>query len=67
MTYLKLAAHGYKPHLMSPDQLENGATLCGCVVTQAPGWRRISSLEGDECEKCAEVAFDASRGGEGER
>jgi len=66
MTYMKLMARGSKPHLMKPDQQGDGATLCGCLVTHVLGWRRISALEGDECEKCAELAFDASSGSEGE-
>jgi len=37
--------------------------LCGCFVTDVLDWRRISALEGDECKKCAEIAFDASTGG----
>jgi hypothetical protein len=51
MTYLKLVAHGVKRHLMKPDKLEEGTTLCGSVVTGSHGWRLISALEGDECEK----------------
>jgi hypothetical protein len=69
MTYMKLVAHGSKRHLMKEDQLEQGTTLCGCVVTRVLGWRRISVLEGDECEKCAELSFGASppASAEGER
>jgi hypothetical protein len=57
MTYMKLVAEGSKRHLMHPDQLHLGTTLCGCVVTRELNWRRIHTLEGDECEKCAEVTF----------
>jgi hypothetical protein len=68
MTYMKITAHGSKRHLMKEDQLEQGTTLCGCVVTRVLGWRRISGLEGDECEKCADLSFGtsppASDGGE---
>jgi hypothetical protein len=32
-------------------------TLCGCVVTRAHSWKQIRSLEGDECEQCASLAF----------
>jgi len=60
MTYLKLVAHGVKRHLMKPDKLEERTTLCGSVVTGRHGWRLISALEGDECEKCADVSFWAS-------
>lgn len=58
-TYMKLVAQGAKRHLMKPDRLEQGITLCGCVITRVLGWRRIYALEGDECEKCAEVSFGA--------
>jgi hypothetical protein len=57
-TYMKLVSQGPKRHLMRPEQLEQGVTLCG--VTQVLGWRRISMLEGDECTKCAELSFCAS-------
>jgi hypothetical protein len=59
-TYMKLVSQGPKRHLMRPEHLEQGVTLCGCVVTQVLGWRRISMLEGDECAKCAELSFCAS-------
>ena len=59
-TYMKLVSN-VKRHLMRPEQLEQGVTsMCGCVVTQVLGWRRISVLEGDECAKCAELSFCAS-------
>jgi hypothetical protein len=58
-TYMKLLSQGSKRHLMKPDQLEQGITLCGCVVTRVVGVRRISALEGDECSKCAERSFCA--------
>jgi hypothetical protein len=32
-------------------------TLCGCVVTRPQSWKQISTLEGDECEQCASLAF----------
>lgn len=57
MTYLKLVTHGSKRHLMKPDQLEAGTTLCGCLVTDGHAWRRISALDGDECERCAALSF----------
>jgi hypothetical protein len=62
-TYMKLVSQGSKRHLMKPDQLEQGITLCGCVVTYVMGWRRISVLEGDECSKCAERSFCPSAQG----
>jgi len=73
MNYWKLLARGSKRHLMKPGQLEGGTTLCGCVVTGGYGWLRISALEGDECEECAALSFQApsqasnlSSGGVGE-
>jgi len=56
-TYLKLLNQGSKRHLIKPDQLQQEITLCGCAVTGVVGWRRISALEGDECEKCASLSF----------
>ena len=62
MTYMKLVTQGSKRHLVKPDQLEEGVTLCGCLVPGVLCWRRVSALEGDECEKCAQRAFDVSIG-----
>ena len=46
-------------HLCVLDQFSNDMeTLCGCTVTQLQSWKRITSLEGDECGQCADVAFD---------
>ena len=59
MTYLKLVARGSKRHLMKPDQLTEGTTLCGCIVTDGHALLRISRLEGDECEECAALSFQA--------
>ena len=59
-TYLKLLEPASRRHLMKPDQAEAGTTLCGCLVTGGVGWRRISALEGDECEKCAQLSFWSS-------
>jgi hypothetical protein len=59
MNYWKLLARGSKRHLMKPGQLKEGATLCGSVVTGGYGWLRISALEGDECEECAALSFQA--------
>ena len=66
-------ARGSKRHLMKPGPLKEGTTLCGCVVTGGYGWLRISALEGDECEECAALSFQApsqasnmSSGGAGE-
>jgi hypothetical protein len=51
MTYTKFLTH---KHLALPD---SDMTLCGCVITRLDSWKRITALEGDECEKCAEHAF----------
>jgi hypothetical protein len=59
-TYFKLLTPGSRRHLMKPDQADAGTTLCGCLVTGGLGWRRISALEGDECEKCAQLSFWSS-------
>jgi hypothetical protein len=56
MTYLKLADS--PKHLALPDKAhEDGVTLCGCVMTRPHSWTAITALEGDECEKCASLAF----------
>ena len=34
MIYMKLVAHGPKRQLMKEDQLEQGTTLCGCVMRE---------------------------------
>jgi hypothetical protein len=64
MTYIKLLANGLKKHLVSPDQAHDGTTtLCGCTVARLVRWKSIAALEGDECEKCANLSFRASRHG----
>ena len=57
LTYMKLVTGGVKHHLVVADQSSSESTLCGCTVTRAHSWRRITGLEGDECEHCAELAF----------
>lgn len=57
MTYIKLIADGAVSHLTNPDQADEGTTLCGCTVTRVKGWKRIATLEGDECPKCADRTF----------
>lgn len=54
MTYTKFLNQGTSKHLALPDK---DTTLCGCVVTRLDSWKRITALEGDECERCAEQAF----------
>jgi hypothetical protein len=62
MTYLKLISERAKRHLVLPAQDPGGFdTLCGCTITRAGNWRVITALEGDECEKCANLSFSLSR------
>ena len=58
MTYMKLVTEGMKHHLSANYQSSSDSlTLCGCIVTRPHSWKQISSLEGDECEQCASIAF----------
>ena len=58
MTYMKLVTEGMKHHLSATYQSSGDSlTLCGCVVTRPHSWKQIRSLEGDECEQCASLAF----------
>ena len=62
MTYLKLISERAKRHLVLPAQDPGGFdTLCGCTITRAGNWRVITALEGDECEKCANLSFSLRR------
>ena len=55
---MKLITEGVKHHLSPADQSgDESTTLCGCVVTRPQSWKRITSLEGDECPRCAQLAF----------
>lgn len=61
MTYLKLVTAGVNHHLVVADQpAGESITLCGCVVTRPHHLKRISGLEGDECQRCVELAFGGS-------
>ena len=61
MTYMKLVTKGMKRHLSATYQSSgNSLTLCGCVVTRPQSWKQIRSLEGDECERCASLAFGSN-------
>ena len=61
MTYMKLVTEGTKHHLLAAYQSSGDSlTLCGCVVTRAHSWKQIRSLEGDECEQCASLAFSGN-------
>jgi hypothetical protein len=58
MTYMKLVTAGMKHHLSATYHSSGDSlTLCGCVVTRPHSWKQIRSLEGDECEQCASLAF----------
>jgi hypothetical protein len=54
MTYTKFLTEAPNKHLALPDR---DITLCGCAITRLSSWKRITALEGDECERCAEQAF----------
>jgi hypothetical protein len=57
MTYLKLM-NSEKKHLAVRDQTHDYlTTLCGCTITRPRSWTAITALEGDECERCASLAF----------
>jgi len=58
-TYMKMVVrNGGAKHLAAADKPDSeGTTLCGCSIVQAVNWRRITTLEGDECPKCASQAF----------
>jgi len=60
-TYMKLVTGGVKHHLVVADQASTESTLCGCTVTRWQSSRRITRLEGDECEHCAGLAFGSER------
>ena len=56
--YMKIVTEGVVHHLFLTDHFSNESrTLCGRTVTQDHSWKRIDSLEGDECPQCAELAF----------
>ena len=56
--YMKIVTQGAMHHLCGMDQsLHDSKTLCGCTVTQSHSWKQIRSLEGDECPRCAQLAF----------
>jgi hypothetical protein len=58
MTYMKLVTKGMKRHLSAAYYSSSDClTLCGCAVTRPQSWKQISTLEGDECERFASLAF----------
>ena len=62
MTYLKMTSRDATKHLISAEQgLDDVTTLCGCTVTRSCTWVAVTTLEGDECEKCAAVSFSVAR------
>jgi hypothetical protein len=55
---MKIVTDGVVHHLFLMDQVSNESkTLCGSTLTQSQSWKQINSLEGDECPRCAELAF----------
>jgi len=55
---MKLITKGMKRHLSATYYSSSDClTLCGCAVTRPQSWKQISTLEGDECERCASLAF----------
>ena len=54
MTYTKFLNRETNKHLALPN---GDMTLCGCAIIRLNSWKRITALEGDECERCAEQAF----------
>jgi len=56
--YMKIVTEGAIHHLfVLGESSDEAKTLCGRTVTQQHSWKQIRSLEGDECPKCAELAF----------
>jgi hypothetical protein len=65
---MKLVTPGVKHHLAAAGPVSaESETLCGCVITQKQSWTRVDRLEGDECQRCAELAFGAERVAAGSR
>jgi len=59
--YMKMLSVGAKKHLVAAGRGWDAAeTLCGCNITGSHNWKLLMGLEGDECEKCANRAFDFS-------
>lgn len=57
--YMKIITEGARRHLFLVDESpDDSKTLCGCTITQSQSWKRIRSLEGDECRECAALAFN---------
>ena len=60
--YMKIVTEGMARHLcMINQRFDDTRTLCGATVTQNHSWKRIRGLEGDECQRCADLAFDGYR------
>jgi hypothetical protein len=58
MTYLKIDGQSAIKHLTLREAPYAGAiTLCGGAIVRAERWKEIAALEGDECPKCAQLAF----------
>lgn len=49
-------------HLCVMDSSSHEAkTVCGIILTEHHSWKPIRALEGDECPRCAERAFNGHR------
>ena len=60
--YMKIVTENAVRHLCVLENFSTDTkTLCGCAVTQLQSWKRVRSLEGDECGRCADLAFGGSR------
>jgi hypothetical protein len=57
LVYMKIVTEGTAHHLCLIDELSNESkTLCGRTVPQYHSWKRIRSLEGDECPQYSRLA-----------
>jgi len=64
--YMKIVTDEAVHHLCLIDGFTTDPrTLCGCTITQLQSWKRIASLEGDECTECAALAFSGIARGAG--
>jgi len=61
--YMKIVSEGMTHHLCVIDQVSyESKTLCGRTLIENHSWKRIRSLEGDECPQCAMLAFSGATG-----
>jgi len=60
--YMKIVTEGVPHHLCMVDTISYEAkTVCGRILTEHHSWKRIRALEGDECPRCAELAFNRNQ------